>query len=426
MDDAKNIRNLYLQTYLVEFVVFISALLCFRFAYIIFGNEGFGIYSLFRRTIGLLSPFLMLGLQIALTRFIAQTILKDEKAQIHTYFIATLILCLSAFVLFFVIIVLFSDWFGWLFFGDIRYSFLVSPLALVMLGVLIHSVAYSYFRGLMEMKKANFLQFLNLGVGNILGFAWFDDVVSVMVFTGGFWFIISVLIIITFVKPHKIKRSDLFRKMKELIVYGIQRIPANIVSIVLISLPSYIVAHNYGIEIGGYVAFGVSLLSIGASASNPISLILLPQTTMYKEQGQFAKIKSIIQRVFLFSLTISAIATVIFFVFAPQILLLYFGQINDILIHICRFVVLALPPYVIYTALRTTNDAFYDIGVNSISFLGGFILFILGIFVFSLTISNILLFFVISIYITFILMIIFIFRYLSKQNQNENNVYKCL
>lgn len=415
---TNKLRGVYIQTYVVEFFVFLSALLCFRFAYILFDTEGFGQYSLFRRTIGLLSPFLMLGLQIALTRYIAQILNTDRGKDVYAYFLATILLSFAAFVIFVICVTIFDETFGWLFFGDAQYRFFVFPMIVVMFGVLIHSIVYSYFRGAMDMSKANVLQFMNLGIGNIIGFAFFKDVSSVMLFTGAFWIVVSVTVAFIFVRRYHVNFVEIVQKSKELFKYGIQRIPANVVSITLISLPSYIVTHKYGIELGGYVAFGASLLGIGATASNPVSLILLPQTTIYKEQGEFLKIRSLLRRVFTFSTSLSILACVIFIVFAPQILQVYFGKTTDDLIYVCRFIILALPPYVVYTAMRTTNDAFYDLGVNSISFAAGFLFFLLGLLAFSPQLFNVLLFFVLSLYVTVAIMLIFIFSYLRKHGKS--------
>ena len=64
---------------------------------------------------------------------------------------------------------------------------------------------------------------------------------------------------------------------KELLRFGVQRVPGDFILMALFALPATIVAHKSGIRAAGFVAFGISMLNVIGSFFSPFGLILLPK-----------------------------------------------------------------------------------------------------------------------------------------------------
>src|SRR5712691_2265044 len=66
-----DLRRDYVTTFLTEVLVITSYLVAFRLVAVHLGQNGFGEYALSRRTLSLVSPLAVLGLDVAIARFVA-------------------------------------------------------------------------------------------------------------------------------------------------------------------------------------------------------------------------------------------------------------------------------------------------------------------------------------------------------------------
>ena len=119
----------YGPTVLTESTVALSLLLTFKLAAREFGKEGFSEYAIARRTISLLFPFLILGLPLALPRYIGRA--SGDVNRCTRYYGATLWCqaCLASLAGIF--ITLFRKEFAFLFFGSAISGFRMANLCQV-------------------------------------------------------------------------------------------------------------------------------------------------------------------------------------------------------------------------------------------------------------------------------------------------------
>ncbi len=394
----------------------LSGLLCYRYASIIFGEEGFAEYALLRRTISFISPIIFLGLQVALTRYLSKACVGKSRSEVQNVFVTGLLILLTTLILVASLLLIFKGYAAFLFFSDIKYSFLIAPIVVFLAGSALHTITYSYFRGVFRMSGANMLQFLNLGIGNLAGFFFFDNIVSVIYFAGIFWISTSLLTLLYVLWGFSLKKFKFKQNFIPLFTYGLQRVPGDFLLAGLFALPSYLTAHYFSVTTGGYVAFGVSILNMAGTAFYPVSLILLPQATRMLSDNRISELKVYWNKIFLWATIISIGGLVIFQIFATPLLNLYLGEIKENMLVIVRLIAIAFPAYMIYVALRSLNDAYYFISVNSINLAIIFVIYLVLFFVFHLNLLLSLYCFVFTLYLLMVLTLIFNLRIFKRNN----------
>ena len=373
----KNSRYTYISTYLTEFSLLIAGILVYRFAFNAFSNTDFASYSLIRRNLSFFVPLLFLGLAVGIPRFVSFNL--NNKTQNGNFFIAGALILLCSLLVFSLALFIFKVPLAELLFGDKKFSYLIAPFHVIIIGIAIHSLSYSYLRGIMKMNLANALQFLNLCVGNLVAFALSDNLSQVIYYTGFYWIITASLFLIYILSQITFQWSALWATMKELFLYSIFRVPGDIALAALLTIPSLFVAHYYGIIPAGYLAFGITLLNMSGAAFSPISLLLLPQISKLSADKKYDIIFSNSKKIIMFTLLLSVSAVLIFEFFATPIIHLYLKDAPADLVNTARIIALGIPGYTIYIVLRSVLDALHYRAVNTRNLLIAFVFYSIGI-----------------------------------------------
>ena len=367
-------RKDLLITFITEGLVLLCSLFVYRLAKQNLGTEGFAVYALCRRTHSFLAPAVLLGCSVAIPRFIAYSKVNDE-AKADSYFKAGILLIGISTLLFFILINAFSEQAAGLLFGERNLANLALPLSIMMVGYILHSLCYAYFRGHTRMIVANELQIINIAVIPLVAMSFAESAVAVLTWTGIGWLVTASAVLLIFILPNlsgKISNMHL----KELFSFGIQRIPADFGAAALFGLPATLTAHTSGVVAGGHVAFSISLLAMCGAVFTPIGLVLLPKASAALARRESASIKRYLKIVLFGSTVVSFMLTIGFEIAAEPILHLYLGRsVEQDLIAATRITILAAVPYGIYVASRSLIDAFFAKAVNALN-----ILLALGLF----------------------------------------------
>ena len=301
---------------------------------------------------------------VGLTRYLAFASAASSKSEnSRPYFVCAFLIVTTAVILFLAALNLLAQEGAYLFFGDKGYQFLILPLSLSILGICFHTLAYSYFRGHLRMLPANWLQFINLGLIP-LGVFVLPEISVSRLFTimGLLWVVTSGMVILHIFKkiPWKSFSFNQFKdKSRELLSYGLVRLPGDFGMAALLTLPATLTAHISGIEKAGYVAFGISILNLLGTMFTPIGLVLLPKASKMVAQKEFPLLKEHLIKLLKVSLGVTAIAVIIFELFAPDIIRLYLGEGFEGAVNIFRVILIGTLPYTAYIVLRSSLDAVY-------------------------------------------------------------------
>lgn len=367
----------FIITSITEFFALLTGVLVYKLASNLTGESGFSEYALARRTISFIQPALMLGIGVGITRYIAFAVQKEARAGENSYFISGSIIIIAFTILILIILLLFKDSMSYLLFGSEDYYYLITPICIMLSGLIIHALCYAYFRGKLLMIKANILQFINLCIVPIFCFYLSSQLTIVLYYTGIIWLATSIIFFILIISRLKINTKELKTAGSELLYYGIQRVPGDFGIAALLALPAFFVSHiTNDIIIAGYVAFGITLVNLAGSAFVPLSLILLPEASQIVAKKQFSKLKSYSKKIIMYTLIITILGVLIFIVPAGYIIHLYLGNNSPELIYICRIIIISSIGYTLYISLRSILDAFYVKAVNTLNILISLLVFI--------------------------------------------------
>jgi len=370
----------YILTFSAEIIVLVAGLLVYKLAASQLGDEGFSGYALSRRTISFIHPLLIIGLGVGIPRYIAFAQVKGTEFRTGSYFMAGMGLLGAVALPVLALLLLFPGFFSQLLFGSTVFAWLMPELSLMLCGLVLHSLAYAYFRGSMRMVQANLLQLINMGLVPMAAFGLGDSLGQVLLVTGLGWTAVASISCFFIFPRLDWDGSEVKGCMRELFRYGVQRMPGDVALAGFLALPAYFTAHfvDDNLMTAGYVAFSMSLLGLAGAAFTPICLILLPSASEAIVAKDFARLKRQTNRITLWTFGLTLFGLLIFLLFAEFIVDIYLGSSPPALIFCLRLVLLAAPGYTIYISLRSILDAYYVKAVNTKNIFIAFLLFLLA------------------------------------------------
>jgi len=266
----------FIFTFFTQLVVLISGLVVFKLAMTQFGDVGFSEFSLVKRNLTYLYTFIMLGLGVAIPRYIANEI-GIKSGNENNVFLAAFFIMIFSLIGTGIILLFFQGEISFLLFGNGIYTKFIFSIFISIVGLSLHSIIYAYFRGKMIFNYSNLLQIVNTGFIPLIVFIFSENIEEVFLYTGIITFVISLTILIKIFLTESFDFSKIKIFIPKLFTYGLQRLPADFGLASLIALPAIIAAHTEGIITAGYVAFSISLLGLSAQIMAPIGLIMLPK-----------------------------------------------------------------------------------------------------------------------------------------------------
>lgn len=369
-------RN-YILTYITEFAVLISGILVYKLAAGSFGKDGFNEYSICRRTLSFIQPLLILGFGVGLPRYIAIAAANNLSKKISSYFYSAFLILALIMLFVSLAFMIFDHSLAFLFFGNESYYVLISPLLVMLCGMVFHSLCYSFFRGEMRMNSANIMQLLNLGLVPMLIFAFGKNIHQVLLFTGLAWSFVSFTFFLYIVLNLKPQSGHLLESGKELLKYGLQRVPGDVALGGFFALPTYFIAHlvNDNLNSAGNAAFAISLLNMIGAAFGPICLLLLPQASKAIANRDYASLQKYSKEILILTLVVSGFGLLAVELFASPFITIYMNGEYPDLVTMVRIVMPACVGYAVYISLRSILDAYHVKAVNTRNIFLCFLLF---------------------------------------------------
>ena len=343
-----------------EGATLVLGLLVFKLAARYWGPTGFGEYVLARRGVSLAYLPVSCGMGLALTRYVAAAP-HANRSQWDVLVAALRIAGLAAAVALVTLNVA-PDVFGQLLLGERGHAELTRATSVGMLGMIVHGLVYSFFRGRLQLVRANVLQFFSLG---LLPAAIFLipglGVSSTVLLIGTGWLVVACTALAVErgrSRAPVVQSNDSVAAItRELARYGLPRVPGELALAALFSLPTILAAHVSGVAEAGFVGFGTSLLSMVGAAFAPIGIIMLPAATIAVEAGTGERLWRDSLRITLLCVTGAAVLTLALELLAPWVVSRWLGPEFASAIPFVRVIALGGVPYVAYVVLRNVLDA---------------------------------------------------------------------
>jgi O-antigen/teichoic acid export membrane protein len=371
----------YALTFAAEFLVLGAGLLVFRVAAGYWAPELFGEYVLGRRVLALIQGSISLGLGVSIPRYVALAhAAPGSGPSAKCYLASGVALALPTLAAVGAAFALAPATVAKALLGDAKYAVLLPPLYLCLCGMMLHTLAYGYFRGHLNMAAANSLQVLNQGAAHLAPFLLtglapkgvFAAVGSIWLGSAG-----ATLFAVLVQGRNRTNPCTLSTPCRELLRYGAPRMPGDIILSTLFNLPATLAAHVGSIREAGYVAFSLSALSLVGGLFAPVGLVLLPGAAAMVARGEQAKLRRGLKQLVTVGIVLTLAGVGLVELIATPLVKWYLGPAYSEAATPLRLVMLGAVPYVAYVLVRSALDALSVRAINTRNLAAGLVLFAL-------------------------------------------------
>jgi O-antigen/teichoic acid export membrane protein len=325
------------------------------------GARALSEYLLLRRVLSWMVSGTLLGLATGLPRYVAYAAGHREQEDAG-YFLAASICMTAAAIATGVLMVLYRSACAQWLFGNRQETGLVMALALLLLGYAIHRAVTGYYRGLLEMVRANVLELCNaalLPVVVVLALFHSQPIGMMMFVTGGLMAVIALLFAMPVMR--RVCRRDelakLRRRCTELLKYSVPRVPGEFGLATLMTLGPMLAAHYMNIAQVSPLLLGLNMLMVIGYAAGPLGVILLSKVSMMLGKNQRGEVQVRMRLLVAAVMEVAAFTCMQLVVFADVVVRAWVGPGFENQMGVIRLVLLAIPFYLFYVALRSTIDA---------------------------------------------------------------------
>lgn len=363
----------HLSTYAAEGLSVLGMVLAYRLASDQ-GKSELDQYVIVRRTVSFAFPLVLVGAVVGLTRFVA---LQNDVLAQRRYLRGALGWVVPLGLLLWGACALAPRPFAWFLFGDHAVHELVPALGLMVFGISLHAVAYSYMRGLQRMHLANLLQLFSLAIAPCVALWLCPDLRSALWATGSGWILAAAVAML----PHLMRPSggSVKKQQAELLRFGLPRLPGDLAFGALLTVPVYIAARAFGQAAGAEIGFGTTMLNVAAAMFSPVALMLLPTTASQLAKGDHAGLAARIGRYSMVMAAAGVAITVGFELVSSPLLQAYLGEATAReYLPMSRLVFIGAAPFAYYIALRSVLDAYYHTPRNGVNLSVAFLILLIG------------------------------------------------
>ena len=345
---------------------FLFGIMVYRLAAGSLGPEGFGEYTLARRAESFIEPVLIMGLGVGIARYAAIYTSKNDGLRLASYLVAGYGIVIVFSLLVLAIANIMPGILAKAIFGKPGYDGYIRIISILGESYTATSLIYSFYRGQSRFKTASVINICAAAVP-LVAVLSASSVKAMLELTAAGVFTVAVVFsppVLLAILPY-LKEIRLASSAKDLLRFGLARIPGDISMAGMLALPAFLTSNLFGIRQAGYVAFGVSVVNMIGGIFQPVGLIMLPKMSSIVSEGRHNEARDILGRIIKYTALLSTGMTVILFIFAKYLLHYWLGPQFDEATGILRIAVLAAAPYALFVALRSSIDAAHVKAVNA-------------------------------------------------------------
>ncbi|MCT4638579.1 MAG: hypothetical protein N4A72_12835 [Bacteroidales bacterium] len=354
----KNISPELFKKYLIVFgFSFLGAIInvwLLRFIYHSIGEESMLHYTYARRVVTFASTILLLGLGVALPRYIGRSDFdKNKSKQLLASSMLPVVFITSVW---FLLNTIFPELFTSLIWGELTENTvkLNRVVTLYVIGLNMHGVIHSYYRGKQSVFSAGILELFSLALIPLFSAIGATDLIELYYFMAVGTLICMGGLLIKIINKNSF--NEFSSNIKLLLSYGIRRVPGDIAWAVFVILPPYFATKFIAVDSGGIVSLGITFVNLAAIAPTAISFIALSRSASMIKTDRH-KLKREFSTLTIGMLAYSVALILFLNVFMTFIIEMFFD--NNMLPHvsIIKRITWAIGPFVVFTLFRSLIDA---------------------------------------------------------------------
>lgn len=380
-------------TFIAQMAIMILALVINKLLSNKLGVEGYGQYSIIKRSTSVLSFVMLSGMGIALPRYLSTYITRqDNKSVKATLFASVLIVLIVSFCVILVCIWMKNE-IGILLVGSHDKRLYLAAI-IYAVSITFSSLLFAYYRGTNSFILFSISQItIQLIIAAVAVFYGHNLllILNIWAFTTLFYVLISLIV--------ENQRKKFFRKnpitwhhnllpqLTILFKYGLPRLVGDFFLFSFGAFPLIVISQKSDIASASFFAVGMMLVSIVTPFFSFSGMVLLPYVSSLIAENKFVLADKLINKLTLLYIGLS-IAAIIFLWFGIDIVIkLFFSQEFLPSAGVSRILIITILSESIYLLLRNPIDAASHIPYNTFNLAISFVILII-LFYFSQTIEQ--------------------------------------
>lgn len=387
-----NLGKDFLVTLISQSAIIILALVLNKILSIMLGVEGYGQYSIIKRSSSVISFVMLGGMGIALPRFYPFNMAKNDQRAAKSIIVATLIIVGLLIFVAFAILTVFSKQLSAFVVGNNNIPLYFATF-LYATSITVCSWLYAYYRGVNSFINFGISQVSILLIMTISSLIFGKNLLQLLLTWSIFSFIYVFISLLIEEKKKKIfERSlkwkpDILPQFKTLLSYGMPRMVGDFFLFSLAAFPLLYINQKSGLVASSYFATGVTLTAIITPFFSFMGMILLPQVSAAVAQEKLHVAENLIKKLMAFYAILSLVFTFVLIIGMKWLILLFFS--NDFLpaISVSKILALTILFESVYLLLRNPIDAVSHFPYNTVNLLISLTLLVM-LFIFCDTLNE--------------------------------------
>lgn len=296
-------RRHYIAAYLGNAALLISNLLILHISQRALGNEGFTVYAISRRNIGIITLFIVPALNVTLTRLTAKYDASQGGGSSALLALAQIFLSVCLFPLLLVCFT-FPGEFTRLSFGSTDYQQLALPIILNVIGIAVLSLACASLNGRLKIVLSTVLSLLGMAILPLAIFLTQPTSAKDYFWTLGLTLIGYSMVanaVVFWVHRSQV-HTELKAKIlsKEFIKFALPRVPNSMGLNIFNTLPLILMAFQTDDPtVLAVIALSNYPITLSGLLVTPATTILLPEATLFAQQRRFRELQVQTRRIML-------------------------------------------------------------------------------------------------------------------------------
>lgn len=324
------------------------------------GPEQFGAYSLIKRVLNNLEPWVTLSMAISVARFVA---LKQSGEARLTYLRCGVVLLIALLIPTLAVALLFPEKSAEILFNaGPQYGPVMISLVALIVSYSFYILLYAYYRGIGRMGLANIWQMGVIAVGPMviaLALAR-PGALELVIYLNAALLALSIFPLLKHLHLSTLatqNREQFRSSMNDLIRYGLPRVPGGLIYGGLLSLGPMGATYLGSLKEAGFLVIGQSILKIYEGGIEGFGRAAMPAiSTRFSESGKEG-LKHRVAELIALIVDMGVFLTIHSTIWMGPILLLWLGDAYEGAILPVKILTLALCPYLAFVTLRSVLDA---------------------------------------------------------------------
>ena len=391
--NGSSFRKDVLWTLITQMLVMLSAFGITKTACNILTVDEFGLYNVVRRSVSVISFVMLSGMGITLPRYLAiyqgahQYRKMVDLTCCSLFFVGVICVILATFAL------LFSEAFIENVTGNSDCTLYWLAMAFAF-STSISALLIAYYRGVNDFKNYSIAQvsFQLLLLLSLL-FIPRHNVNAVFLL----WFLTTFsFTVLYFIYENHRNRNIIFRAyrscyfwdmMKTIAVYSTPRLIGDFLLFSFSAFPVLYLSQVMTMTDVAYYSVGLTIINMVTPFFSFLGIVLLPYVSGAMSNGRFSEAQRLIRRLSVWYISLAAVLTVLFGLFLPVLIKLFFSPDYVVCKDIAMILLLSVLPQSMYLLYRNPIDAVSTIPYNTIILLVSCIVLIV-LFSFSSSLSD--------------------------------------